>query len=144
LTSTVFFHPHELFCRVLFDNAGLLQQKNEGGGAAVHDRRFLGIDVDENVVDAKAGQCRHQVLNGCHAHIVFHQRRREPGIVDQIRRHFELRHLRQVNTAEHDAGVDRRRAQVEGHAVAAVQAYSAGLDRLFEGSLFDHAGATML
>jgi hypothetical protein len=34
--------------------------------AAVHDRRFGAVDLDDGVVDAKAAQRRHDVLDGRH------------------------------------------------------------------------------
>src|SRR5262245_11497639 len=34
--------------------------------AAIHDRDFLTVDLDQGVVDAKAAQCGKQVLDGRH------------------------------------------------------------------------------
>ena len=50
--------------RVLLDDARRLQQEDERPGAAVHDRDLGPGDVDVQVVDAEAGERRHEVLDG--------------------------------------------------------------------------------
>ena len=44
-------------------DADLVDRVDERGGAAVHDRHFGAVDLDEDVVDAEAAQGRHQVLD---------------------------------------------------------------------------------
>ena len=46
------------------DDAGLVDRLHEGGGAAVHDRRFRAVELDDGVVDAEPAQRRHDVLDG--------------------------------------------------------------------------------
>ena len=47
-----------------FDEAGLINRLNEGGGRAVHDRHFRPIDFNEDVVDAKASESGEQMFDG--------------------------------------------------------------------------------
>src|SRR5208283_3227886 len=53
----------EALRRLLFLDAGRLQQKDEWSGAAVHDRHLGRADLDERIVYAQAGECRQQVLD---------------------------------------------------------------------------------
>jgi hypothetical protein len=50
--------------RVLLGDAGGLQQEHERARRAIHDRHFWRGQFDVDVVDAQAGQGRHQVLDG--------------------------------------------------------------------------------
>ena len=104
----------------------------------VHDRHFLGGDVDKGVVDAEAEKRRHQVLHGRDpgAVVLEHGRHRGVGHVGGARR--DRRVAGQVRPAEDDAGVDRRRAQGHGHLGARVQAHAGGPDDTLEGALLDH------
>ena len=45
-------------------HAGVLNQVDPGRRAAVHDRHFGVVELDEHVVDAQAAQRREQVLDG--------------------------------------------------------------------------------
>ena len=45
--------------------AGFHEKFIEDRGRAIHDRYFRTIDLDAQVVDAKAGDCRQQVLDDC-------------------------------------------------------------------------------
>ncbi len=44
--------------------ADLVDGLDEAGGAAVHDRHFRAVNLDQRVVDAKTAQSREQVLDG--------------------------------------------------------------------------------
>ena len=57
----------ETLGRFLFHDSGGLNQKHERPGAAVHDRNLGGTDIDHGVVDAKARESRHDVLDGTDA-----------------------------------------------------------------------------
>ena len=46
------------------DDAGLIDRRDERRGAAVHDRHFGAVDLDDGVVDAEPGQRRQHVLRG--------------------------------------------------------------------------------
>src|SRR5690625_2337176 len=60
------FYANKAFGRVLFGNAGRLDQKNKGAGAAVHDGHLGRAEMNMNVVYAQAGQGRQEMLNGGH------------------------------------------------------------------------------
>lgn len=45
------------------DEAGRLDGCDELGGAAVHDRHFRAVDLDQHIVEAEAGAGRHQMLD---------------------------------------------------------------------------------
>ena len=49
-------------------DAGLMNQVDERGRAAVHDRHFRGVQFDDDVVDAEADERRQQVLDGADVH----------------------------------------------------------------------------
>src|SRR5690625_95692 len=63
-------YANKAFGRVLFGNAGRLDQKNKGAGAAVHDGHLGRAEINMNVVYAQAGQGRHQMLNGGHPNAI--------------------------------------------------------------------------
>ena len=48
----------------LRDNTGLVDGRDKGRGAAVHDRHFRTVDLDDGVVDPHATQCGKHVLGG--------------------------------------------------------------------------------
>ena len=98
----------------LGDDAGAVDQEDEGRGGAVEDRRFRAIDLDQGVVDAAAGQRRHHVLDRADA--AASGRRRMPSAV-QSRVSTTLVEAggdveAEVGAAEHDAGA--RRAPAAG------------------------------
>jgi hypothetical protein len=45
-------------------DADLVDRIDEGRGAAVHDRHFGAVDLDDRIVDAAAGKRRQQVFGG--------------------------------------------------------------------------------
>src|SRR5262245_5785874 len=49
---------------VELDHPGTFDQEDEGPGAAVHDRQLGPMDLDHQIVDAAAGQGRHDMLDG--------------------------------------------------------------------------------
>ena len=54
----------ELLHRILLHEANRADQIDERRRAAIHDRHFLGIEFDDQVVHAKAPERRQQVLHG--------------------------------------------------------------------------------
>ena len=124
--------------RVLLGDAGGLQQEHERAGRAIHDRHFGCGQLDVDVVDAQAGQGRHQVLDGLHLGAVATQAGAEGGFGHQRGAGGDLDHGIQVDAAEDDAGVDRGRAQGEEDLLAAVQPHAGGADQVLEGALAKH------
>jgi len=68
----------------LLHDTGRLQQEYECSRAAVHDRHFGAVQIDEGIVHAQSGQCRHQMLDGCDARTVLHHAGGQPRIVNQF------------------------------------------------------------
>jgi len=135
-------HADEALGRILFHDARRLQQEHEGAGRTVHDRQLGRGQFDDDVVHTQAGQRRHQVFDGLDLGVVAGQAGAQGHFGDQLGlgRHFH--HRVQVHAAEHDAMVDRCRAQGHIDLVTAVQANAGGADRVLEGALLDHGGWT--
>ena len=57
--------------RLLIDNAGILQQIDKRQARAVHNRDFGRIQFNQRIIHAISGQCRHNMLDGAHAHAGF-------------------------------------------------------------------------
>jgi hypothetical protein len=131
-------HADEFLRRVLVLHAGLLQQEDEGGRRAVHDRDFLGRHFDVQVVDAEAGAGRHQVFDGRHARVVLDQDRGHAGVAHDLGARREFDDRVEVDAAEHDAGIDRGRAQRQFDLAARVQPDAGRAHQFFDGSLFEH------
>ena len=104
----------------------------------VHDRHFGTGQVDKGIIDTQPGQCGHQVLDGRHPYAIHLQAGRQTGIVHQMcfGTHFHRRF--EINSAEYDAAVGRRRTQGQIDLLARMQADSRGLYRFFQRTLSDH------
>ena len=113
-------------------------RKTNGPGAAVHDRDLGAGDVDVQVVDAEAGERRHQVLDGGDRRAVALQRRRQPRVADVPRVGRDGDRRLEIDAMEDDAGVRRRRAQRELDARAGMQTDARRLDRGLERPLLQH------
>ncbi len=74
--------PQKLLSRELLANAHGINQINKRRGAAVHDRHFAARQLDDEVVDTKPPQGRHQVLDGRHLGAALAQRRRKGRVAD--------------------------------------------------------------
>ena len=86
--------------------ARLLNQVDERRSAAVHDRHFRRVQLDNNVVDAGADERRQQVLDRLHRHLVARQagRQLEARKILNRRRHFVVA---QVGAPKTDAEIRR-------------------------------------
>jgi hypothetical protein len=138
LTSTCGRHAQVALGRCLLDDAGRLQQKNKRARAAIHDGQFGTGDVDIQIVDAEAGQRRHQMFDSGHAGRVDLQCGRQPRIADVGRERRNGIRARKVSALEYDAGVRRRRTQRHLDSCAGVHAYAGGFGRLLQGALLEH------
>jgi hypothetical protein len=104
-----------------FLDARLVQdQVHERRGAAVHDRHFRAVQLDDDVVDAERRQRREQVLDGLDRHRFTGQAGREldPPEMRDGRRNFQTA---QIGTLEPDPVVDGRGLQREGDLVAGMK-----------------------
>ena len=143
LVAVAHFHraldADEALGRVLLLDAGGLQQEHERTGGAVHDRHFRRGQFDVGIVDAEAGQRRHQVFDGLHLGAIATQAGAQHGFADQVRIGRDFDHRLEVGAAEHDAGVDRCRAQGQEDLLAAMQTDAGGADQVLEGALAQHS-----
>ena len=128
----------EFLRRILFLDAGGLQQEHERAGAAVHDRHFRGGQVDDDVVDAEACKCRHQVLDGRNLDAVPDQRRAQHRFADEQRIGRNVDRLVEIDAAEQDAGIFRGRPQRHVHLFAGVQTDAGGANGSLECTLSQH------
>jgi hypothetical protein len=55
---------------VEFDQPYLVDGFDEAGGAAIHDRNLGAVDLDEDVIDAKAAESRKKVLHRRHGRAI--------------------------------------------------------------------------
>ena len=93
-------------------HARFLNQIDERRGAAVHDRHFRRVELDDDVVDAQADERGQQVLDRLDRDVVARQARRELNAGEMLHRG---RHLvvAEIGAAEADAEIGRRRLQRE-------------------------------
>ena len=96
---------------------GLIDRLDERRRAAVHDRRFGTVDLDDGVVDAEAAQRRHDVFDGgdARAALVVAQNGREfgRGHVAGVGADLALRPALRIEAHEHDAGAGISRMQCQ-------------------------------
>src|SRR3546814_6205398 len=95
---------------------------------------------DLEVVDAQAGERRHQVFDRLHLGAVARQAGAQGGFADQLGVRGDLHRGLDVDAAEHDAGVDRGRSQGEVDLLAAVQPDAGGADHILDGALLHGRG----
>lgn len=123
---------------VLLDDASRLQQEHERAGGTIHDRQFGRRQLHDHVVHTQAGQCRHQVLHGLDLGAVAGQPRAQRGLGDQLGIGRNFNYWLQIDATEHDAVIDRCRAQGHIDLVAAMQADAGGADGVLESALLGH------
>ena len=102
-------------------HARFLNQVDERRRAAVHDRHFRRVQLDDDVVDAHADERRQQVLDRLDRHFVRAPGRSRswmPARLCTRRRHLEVA---EIGAAETDAEIGRRGLQRERDLVAGVK-----------------------
>jgi len=80
------------------------------------------------------------VFDGLDLGLVVGQAGAQRDFGDQVRTRGHFHHRVHIDAAEHDAMVDRGRAQGHVDLVTAVKADAGGADRVLEGALRDHRG----
>ena len=105
---------------------------------------FDDLEKKESLSDilnlAETGQGGQQVFGGLDLDLVFvDQHGAQLGLADQMGLGLDLDRGRQVDAAEHDAGVGRGRAQGHEHLFAAMQAHAGGADDILQCALLNHA-----
>ena len=97
-----------------------MNQIDERRRAAVHDRHFRRVQLDDDVVDAHADERRQQVLDRLDRHLVARQPGRELNARQVVHRRRHLV-IAQIGAAETDAEVRRRGLECEIDLVAGVK-----------------------
>ena len=119
-------------------DARLVQdQIHERRGAAVHDRHFGVVQLDDDVVDAEGGQGGEQVLDRLDRHGLA----RQAGLIlnaAQVRDGGRNLEPAKIASLEPDAVVGRRRLQRQGDLVAGMKSDSGAGDRSAKGALSAH------
>mmetsp|Transcript_46808 Transcript_46808/g.110149 ORF Transcript_46808/g.110149 Transcript_46808/m.110149 type:complete len:344 (+) Transcript_46808:2509-3540(+) len=132
----------EALGRVLHDDAGGLQQEDEARGRAIEHRHLIGIDVDEEVVQPQAGAGRQQMFDGLNLGPAGVAPRADgrghARVADRQHADRDVHRRAQVDTAEHDAGVRRRRPQGQLDLLPAVDADTHRAGERLQGALLDH------
>ncbi len=78
------------------------------------------------------------MLDGLDLGVVAGQAGAQGGLGDQVGAAGDLDHGIQVDAAEQDAGVGRRRSQRQEDLVPAVQPHAGGTDDVLQGALAEH------
>jgi hypothetical protein len=101
-------------------HARFLNQVHERRGAAVHDRHFRRVQLDQHVVDAEADERRQQVLNRFDRHLVARERRGQLNARQVLDVGRDLA-VPQVGPAKADAEVRGGGLQRQLHLVAGME-----------------------
>ena len=127
-------HANRAALRLLILDTGLLDQRNERRGAAIHRRDLGPIERHHRVIDAHAGECGHQMFDGRDGDAV--------AVADHGRQPV-VHHMREIDgdlagfqrgigPADPDAVVRRRGKQGHGDTDTAVQANAVALRRTLD------------
>ena len=114
-----------------------MNEIDERRGAAVHDRHFRRIELDDDVVDAEADERREQVLDRVDLDGVACEAGRVIDAADVLHRggHFEAT---EIAATESNAGIGRRRLQRERDLPAGMQTDACAGDGTAKGPLCVH------
>ena len=115
---------------VLFDGPGAIQQEHQWRRRTIQDRWFRAVDFDQGVVDATAGERRHDVFNRADPRGSLRQNRGKTGVRHAIetRRNIQA----EVRATEHNAMIGWRRAEGHADATTRVQPDADAPDRRFQ------------
>ena len=113
---------NEFLGRILFLDAGGLDQEDEGRGRTVENGHFRRIQIDPAIVDAQPAEGRHQVFDGPHLDSVHFETGAHAGIANQHGLGGNILGLGQIDATEDDAGIRGCRAQGQVDLDAAMQA----------------------
>jgi hypothetical protein len=118
-------------------HARFLDQVDEWRGAAIHDRDFRGVQLDDGVVDAEADQCGQQVLHGVHRAGVAGE---AGGIVHpgQVLHGGRNLHVGEIRAAETNPEIRGRGPEGERDLVTGVKADTRAGNRSPKCPLCDH------
>ena len=105
----------------LFDDSGLLDHAHVGSGAAIADGRFIGVHLDERVVDPHAGKRGEDVLNGMNLDAAFDERGGAFDRFDVLDPGFDDGIVGKIRALKLKAMADRRGMKREGDFLTCMQ-----------------------
>ena len=120
------------------DDAGLIDGLDERRRAAVHDRDFRAVNLDNRVIDAEPVQCRQDMFGGGDRRAVLvAEHGGEFGCRDRtiIGAKFAVPAAIHAGAAEHDAAAGFGRMKRDGDRGTGMNAYAGDGDLLAQGSL---------
>jgi hypothetical protein len=118
-------------------DARLVHEVDEGRRAAVHDRHFGAVQLDDRVVDPQCGQGREEVFHRLDGHGFA----RQPGLIldpPEMRDRRRDLEAAEIRTLEPDPEVRRRRLERQGDFVAGMKSDSGARNRTTKSSLSAH------
>jgi hypothetical protein len=122
----------------LRDDARAADQFYVFAGTAIGDGRFIGIDLDNGIVHAQAGEGGKDMLDGLNFDVAPGERGRTIRFRNVFDARFNFRFVIKIDAAEADAGIGRGREERHVHPVAAMQADARITDRAAQGLLLQH------
>ena len=129
---------------LLGDDSGFLDHAAIFAGAAVADGGLIGVQFDDGVVDAVAGEGGEDVLDGMDAGVALGEGGGAVGFGDVFDAGLDLGFAFEVDAAKADAGIGGGGQEGHGDLVAAVQADSGETDWLIECLLLYHAAIKLI
>ena len=122
---------------ILGERAGTLDQMQKRRRAAIHDRHFWAIELDNRIVDAAAGERRHQMLDRADADaFAIRQHCRQRGFDRVLPAGADLG--AGIEPAKDDAAIRRCRTHRHDHLLAAMQPHPSAADRGPQGPLLSN------
>ncbi len=122
----------------LFDGPGAIDQEQERGGRTVHHRDFVAVEFDDRVVDPRAVESGHQVLDRAKARTRCRPQQRAQARVGHVAE-IGLDRRGVAAPAEGDALVGSRRKQCHRDLATRMQPGPRAGDRAFQGALRQRA-----
>ena len=89
----------------LFDNPRAFHEEDKGRGASIHGRHFRAVDVDDRIVDLKAGKCGHEMLHRRDRVTAAIVKARAERLLDRIMPTRRQLDAIAIGAPEHDAGI---------------------------------------
>ena len=132
-----FEHFDDLTRGILFLDADTIDQEVERCGTAIHNRNFVGIDIDQNVINARSGKGSHQMFDGADLDATgsVAQTGAQAGVDHAIVTCREQRLVIQIRAAKYDAMINRGRVQCDADLVTGMQTDARTADGRFKRAL---------
>ena len=114
-------HPIDFHWVSLGHPPRFLDQANKLPGTSIGDRRLVGIQFDDRVVDACARQSRQHMLHRMHLDRPFSEGGGALGVDDMLGPSLDLRGAIEVDPPEAQARVGQGRQEVHRNSVSAME-----------------------